>query len=102
MKVIITDPAEDDLETIGDWISRDNPARALSFLVELRASCEGIGATPNAFPFVDHHRDRGIRRRIHGSYLIFYWMKDHAVEILHVLHGAQDYERILFSNDEPE
>jgi plasmid stabilization system protein ParE len=29
-------------------------------------------------------------------YLIFYRVSDEGVEILHVLHGARDYEAILF------
>jgi len=35
MKVLITAEAEADLEAIGDYIARDNPARALSFVREL-------------------------------------------------------------------
>ncbi|MEF3365520.1 type II toxin-antitoxin system RelE/ParE family toxin [Methylocystis sp. 9N] len=37
-----------------------------------------------------------MRRRVHGDYLIFYRIQPSAVEILHVLHGAMDYERLLF------
>ncbi|WP_202314807.1 type II toxin-antitoxin system RelE/ParE family toxin [Mesorhizobium sp. L-8-10] len=41
----------------------------------------------------------GHRRRVHGNYLIFYRASGENVEILHVLHGAMDYERILFPED---
>jgi len=37
-----------------------------------------------------------VRRRPHGNYLIFYRVGAEQVEILHVLHGARDYEPILF------
>ena len=43
MIVHLTAEAEYDLETISDYIARDNPARALSFLQELRSKCLGLG-----------------------------------------------------------
>jgi toxin ParE1/3/4 len=39
---------------------------------------------------------RGIRRRPFGNYLIFYRVGANAIEVVHVLHGARDYERLLF------
>ena len=101
MKVVITDPAEVDLESIGDWIARDNPARAATFIKELREACFDIGPRPRAHAFVSHRRADGIRRRIYGSYLIFYRVTT-LVEILHMLHGARDYENGLYSDDESE
>ena len=35
----------------------------------------------------------------HGNYLIFYRIADDTVEVLHVLHGARDYENILFPEE---
>lgn len=35
MKLGISPLAEKDLELIGDWIAKDNPIRALSFIEEL-------------------------------------------------------------------
>lgn len=40
-----------------------------------------------------------MRRRVHGADLIFYRIGEDAVEVLHILHGARDYERILFSDE---
>jgi toxin ParE1/3/4 len=37
-------------------------------------------------------------RRVHGDYLIFYRIGDSGIEVLRVLHGAQDYERVLFGD----
>jgi toxin ParE1/3/4 len=42
------------------------------------------------------YEDKGIRRRVHGNYLIFYRIAEAGVEVLRILHGAQDYERALF------
>ena len=100
MKVLFTEAAESDLEAIGDWIAKDNPGRAMTFVRELRRSCVDIGPRPLGYPFVEHRRGEGIRRKVHGNYLIFYRVWLDAVEFLRVLHGARDYARILFSEND--
>ena len=52
MKVEFTLAAEADLEQIGDYIARDNPARALSFVRELARSCLELAEMPEAWPVV--------------------------------------------------
>lgn len=37
-----------------------------------------------------------MREGQYGRYLIFYRVEDETVQILHILHGAMDYEAILF------
>lgn len=100
MKVILSLKAEHDLEEIGDRIAQDNRVRAASFVGESRSACRGIGRAPRSYPLVDKSRDPALRRRIHGSYLIFYDIGEDAVEILHILHGARDYAQIIFSDDQ--
>jgi plasmid stabilization system protein ParE len=100
VKVVFTEAAESDLEAVGDWIAKDNPERAAIFLRELRRSCVDIGPRPLGYPLVQHRRNDGIRRKVHGNYLIFYRVWLDAVEILRVVHGARDYARILFSDDD--
>ena len=100
MKVVITESAWADLVHIGRYIGQDNPTRAETFVAELYERCEGLGVAPKTFPLVPNWEERGIRRRRHGSYLIFYRVAAEAVEVLHVLHGAQDYEAILFPNED--
>lgn len=96
MKILITAEAEADLESIGDYIARDNPTRALSFVRELYQLCLDIADMPQAWPLVPRYEHHGIRRRVHGRYLIFYRMADGRITILHILNGAMDVERILF------
>lgn len=96
MIVRVTAAAEADLEAIGDYIARDNPARALSFVQELREKCLSLADAPLAFPLVPRYELFGIRRRVHGSYLIFYRAEAKRVIVIHVLHGAMDYETLLF------
>lgn len=96
MIVHLSAEAEYDLEVIGDYIARDNPARALSFLQELRSKCLGLADMPERFPLVPRYEATGVRRRGHGDYLIFYRVEAEKVIILHILHGAQNYNTILF------
>ena len=96
MIVVLTHEAEHDLEAIGDYIARDNPLRAASFVDELRDDCLGLADFPERFPLVPRYETYGLRRRVHGNYLIFYAVEADRVVVVHILNGAQDYEAILF------
>jgi len=99
MKVVITDAAYDDLLHIGREIKKDSPIRAETFVAELYDRCQRLGAMPRAFPLLPNWESRGVRRRVHGNYLIFYQISGDTVEVIHILHGAMDYERLLFSDE---
>ena len=96
MKVVLTREARDDLEEIADHIAADSPARARSFVRELVEAARRISAAPRAYPAVPRYPDTVIHRRVHGAYLIFYRIDVDVVTILHILHGARDYEALLF------
>ncbi len=96
MKVVVTDAAYADLARIGRAIKRDNPPRAETFVAELFDRCQRLSLMPRAYPLLPKWEDRGVRRRPHGNYLIFYRIQGEIVEVLHVLHGAMDYEKVLF------
>jgi plasmid stabilization system protein ParE len=101
VKVILSRNAERDLEEIGDWISHDNPERAVSFVAELREACKAIGSSPRGYPLVDQARDPTLRRKVHGNYLIFFDIGTKTIDVLHILHGARDYAQVIFPG-EPE
>jgi plasmid stabilization system protein ParE len=99
MIVCLTEAAEYDLERIGDYIAQDSPQRAITFVRELRDKCLGLADVPLAFPLVPRYEARGIRRRIHGNYLIFYRVDADEIVIVHILHGAMDYAAILCQDE---
>ena len=99
MNVVFTDAALADLEHIGDYIARDNPSRAVTFVDELVGHCRRLGDMPRAFPLVPRYEREGVRRLPHGNYLIFYRIGFDSVDILHVLNGAQDVEAVLFPGE---
>jgi plasmid stabilization system protein ParE len=96
MNVHLSAEAEQDLERIADYIARDNPPRAVSFLQELRVKCLALADMPERFPLVPRYEASGVRHRVHGNYLIFYRVEPEKVVVIHILHGAQDYAAILF------
>jgi toxin ParE1/3/4 len=96
MIVVFGPSAESDLERIADHIALDNAKRALSIVSELRQSCEQLATFSERFQTVPRYEKKEIRRRVHGNYLIFYRVNVNTIDIVHILHGAMDYEKILF------
>jgi toxin ParE1/3/4 len=96
MKVIFTAEAKAGLREIALYIARDNKVRALSFVRELRVRAQQLGDMPLAFPLVPRYAHHGIRRRTFRDYLIFYRVEPDRIVIVHILHGARDYQALLF------
>lgn len=83
--------AEQDLESVGDYIAKDNPRRAASFVRELKAQCCKITNAPKGY------RERpelgqGIRFCAYGNYVVFFYEKPGFVRIVRILHAAMDIE----------
>lgn len=72
MRVVFSAEAKRDLLEIGDFIAKDSPTRAKSFVIELRDKARKLADMPSAFSIVPELERHGIRRRSHGDYLIFY------------------------------
>ena len=96
MIVHLSAEAERDLEHIGDWIARDNPARAVTFIEEIQRACLDLAVFPERFPLVPRYESQRVRHRAKGNYLIFYRVEPAKVVVLHVLNGAMDYSALLF------
>ena len=89
--------AEFDLEEIGDYIARDNPRRALSFIEEIRARCSLILQTPHGSPLREELGE-GVHIVPFGRYLIFYTVHEDSdeVRIERVLHSAREIDQNFF------
>ena len=96
MRVVITAAAKADLLAIRLYIEPHNPMRAVSFTEELLDRCQALAKTPMAYPLVPRYERFGIRRCVHGDYLIFYRLQPEQMEIIHILQGARDIEALLF------
>ncbi len=96
MRLAFTAEARRDLLHIGDAIALHNPLRALTFVGELEAKCAYLLENPLIYSLVPRHEESGIRRIVHGNYLIFYRVEGDVIVILRVLHGSMHYDPILF------
>ena len=94
MRCEFTARAEADLESIGDYIAKDNPLRAVTFIQEVRKRCYDIAKTPLVAPLMPEYGE-GMRRVPFGRYLIFYSIGDQAVIVEHVRHSARHSEHSI-------
>ena len=99
MIVTITAEAEADLEQIANYVAEQSPRSALELVRELRERCESLLDAPRGYPLVPRYEHLGIRRRPFGRFLIFYRAGTDAIEVIHNLHGARDYESLLFPEE---
>jgi len=95
-RLLLSPLAAADLEEIGDYIARDNPVRAASFVAELEAKCRAVAATPELYP-ARTDLAPGLRMAVHGRYLVLYrdLPGENAVRIERVLHGARNLSRLI-------
>lgn len=93
MRCDFSQRAEFDLEEIADYIARDNPRRALSFIGEIRERCLSLVTFPKAAPLREEF-GAGLRMAPIGRYLIFYTVQPDAVRVERILPG----ERLLSSD----
>jgi toxin ParE1/3/4 len=97
--IVITAEAEADLDQIATYVAAQSSASALKIVRELRERCESLLDAPRGYPLVPRYEHLGVRRRPFGRFLIFYRVSDHTIEVIHILHGARDYERLLFPEE---
>ena len=89
-----------DLINIATYISRDNLDAGDRFLYAAEATFQQIAKTPEIgrlsgfthpkLPQVRQYPVKGFK-----NYLIYYQLQPETIDILHVLHGAQDIETLL-------
>lgn len=78
-----------DLDEIGEYIARDNPARAVTFVDELSAVCGHIAEHPEAYRTRDDLLP-DLRMAIHRHYLILFRILPTEIRIERIVHGTRD------------
>jgi toxin ParE1/3/4 len=97
MRFVVTDDAKADIERIAAYIALESPRAAREMVAKFRARFREIREHPNANTLAEGFEARGLRRKIHGNYLIFYRVTYTQIEVLRVLHGARDIPSVLES-----
>ena len=93
-KVTLTARTKFDLKNIHNYIAADNPARANTYIKEIRAVIDNLGVFPFMGKQLDDSNDR---RLIHGNYKIIYEVNEDVTEIYikHVKNCAQNEQSYL-------
>lgn len=94
-RFVLTPAARADLNEIFDYISRDNPDAAHRVLEELRAAMQKLARMPDMGHFRRDLVSGPLRFWSVYSYLIIYRPEARPLQVVRVLHGARDVQRIL-------
>ena len=98
-RVLVREQPWADLEEPGGFIAKDNPAAAAEVVGQLRHSFELLARMPQLGRKVRKIKTTEELRMwlspAFRNYLIFYRELPEGVEIVRVLHGARDIQRIL-------
>lgn len=94
MRIEFSRYAESDLAEIADFIASNNPARAVSFIREIREEIRSIARQPMLF----HLRPeigRDARIAIAGRYIVLFRIRARAIRIERVVYGGRDLPSLL-------
>mgnify|MGYP003376663074 CR=1 FL=1 len=89
----LTPLAQRDLQDIRNSIAADHPKAATQHLHILREKCQQLADSPGLG--VKREDYCGLHRFPVGHYLIFYRPTVEGVDVIRILHGARDIERII-------
>lgn len=99
-EISVDNLVREDLKQLFDYIAQDSPAYAVRFLAAAEAAFEQLSAMPEMGRAREFQVERlaGIRSwSIPGfrDHLIFYRPIENGIQVIRVLHGARDIERIF-------
>ena len=92
--------ADLDVDKIADYIGERNVSAGRRFIHAARREFKFLADSPlaGAIRQTAPRQLKGLRSwpiKKYRNYLIFYLPREHGVEIVRVLHGAQDVDRVL-------
>ena len=90
MKVNWTESAEGHLDAIYAYIAQDSPEYALRMVDRITRRSQQIATFPLSGRSVPEYEIEQIREVIEAPYRIIYYIYPYQIDILAVLHGAQN------------
>jgi toxin ParE1/3/4 len=90
MRILWTDPALQDLESIRDYIKRDSEYYASLFIERIIEAVERLETFPEMGHRVPEAEEENIREIIFQNYRIIYRLETENVLILAIIHAARD------------
>ncbi|NCS06029.1 MAG: type II toxin-antitoxin system RelE/ParE family toxin [Microcystis aeruginosa G13-07] len=92
MKVFWTETAVNHLSSIYNYISQNSPQYAQRLVERLTRRSEQIANFPFSGRIVPEFETEQLREVIEGSYRIIYYIKPEQIDVIAVLHAAQNIE----------
>ena len=93
MRILWTEPALQDLESIRDYIKRDSEYYASLFIERIIEAVERLETFPEMGRRVPEAEEENIREIIFQNYRIIYRLETEQVLILTILHAARDFNK---------
>ena len=90
--VLITHEAEKDFQTIWEYIAQSNPSNASDFLEQIEDKIASLSSEPARCPIIpenQYFQDNVYRHLIYKDYRIVFSIREHAVYIMRIFHGAK-------------
>ncbi len=89
--------AQDDLTSILEFIAKDSPSRAVSFIDRVDERIGQLEYHPllGRVPRHPKLREYGYRVLVIESYLVFYIIRGRIVEIHRVVHGSRNLDHLI-------
>lgn len=94
MKLRISSNARRNLKEIVTYISADKPSAALKWRNSFYEKCALLKSAPEIGILRNDIRE-GLRILPFGNYLILYHVNNIYIDIVHLFHGAQDWQNLL-------
>lgn len=88
------------LEDICSFIAKDSPRYAGMFALRIMRMISTIPQTPRLGRVVPEYGDELLRERIYQAYRIVYRVRENAIEIVAICHGARRIENSITESDE--
>lgn len=96
MKLVISAPARADIASIFGYLKRETGERmARAIVADIRERCSGLQRMPERYAHLPGLSHAGYRRRVYRDYLIIYEVRAERVNVIRILHGASDYQKLL-------
>jgi toxin ParE1/3/4 len=93
MKIIWTEPAVQDIESIKAYIARDSEYYALRFVDKTIKSIEGLKEFPQKGRSVPEADDKNVKELLFQNCRIIYRLDLKQIQILTSIHGSRDLSR---------
>ena len=93
-QVVYAPEAEVDLVGIVEFIARDKPAAARSWLERIQQSCELLATQPEAGELRPGFGVPGCRSFSVGNYVIFFRAAGDGIEVARIVHASRDMKNL--------